>query len=310
MAVAVIARLIMTAAICTACQHTREPAPAIDPAAEPVWREKLLGDRAANDHALKTDVTSPLAGIDRFTPTAAAFFAVDDSGLRLEPQATPAARASFTPTDPTHWTWQAAAADVTATTLDGKRALTPGALAEPALIHLTPRYAVKAQLVSGHLLVTAFDAQRPQITAFQALPYFDPDPRFVVNATLERLAKPAPIDLTTSRGLTKPFLRIGTLHFALAGSQLSLEAYRPADSTGHDLFVPFRDGTSGKDSYAAARFLDLEAPDDPETPVFLDFNRAYNPLCAYSPAYNCPLPPPANTLAIAITAGERDPHMH
>jgi uncharacterized protein len=306
----VIARLCLVVAICAGCHREVDRSPAISHDAEPVWRAKLVEDRVENDHALKTDVSSPLAGIERFTPTAAAYVAVDDKGLRLEAQPSPATRASFEPVDAAHWTWRPAGPDVTATSVDGKQALTAGAIAEPVLIRLTPRYTVKAQLARNTLIVTAYDAERPQVVAFRALSYFEPDAHFVVNATLDRLATPAPIDLATSRGLTKPFLHIGTLRFALGGSRVSLEAYRPADSTGADLFVPFRDATSGKDSYGAARFLDLVVPADPGTPVLIDFNRAYNPLCAYSPAYNCPLPPPENTLALAITAGERDPHMH
>lgn len=69
--------------------------------------------------------------------------------------------------------------------------------------------------------------------------------------------------------------------------------------------LPFQDATSGHESYGAARFLDLEEPAAGETTLTLDFNEAYNPLCNYSPAWNCPLPPPENHLAPAVRAGER-----
>jgi uncharacterized protein (DUF1684 family) len=71
---------------------------------------------------------------------------------------------------------------------------------------------------------------------------------------------------------------------------------------GHDLFLPFRDATSGKESYGAGRYLDLHAHRDE---VEIDFNYAYNPYCAYNPEWNCPLPPAENWLQVPIRAGEK-----
>ena len=69
------------------------------------------------------------------------------------------------------------------------------------------------------------------------------------------------------------------------------------------LFVPFKDDTNGRETYEVGRFIDLEEPEGDE--VILDFNRCYNPLCNYSPAYNCPLPPLENFLDVEIKAGEK-----
>ncbi len=69
------------------------------------------------------------------------------------------------------------------------------------------------------------------------------------------------------------------------------------------MYFVFRDLTSGKDTYSAARFLEAEAPEDGA--VVLDFNQAYNPPCAYNPYTTCPLPSPENRLRVAIPAGEK-----
>ncbi len=111
--------------------------------------------------------------------------------------------------------------------------------------------------------------------------------------------------MLTSRNLEKRFIRYARLSFSVDGTACTLMANpnrprtQPADRT---LFVPFTDATTGTETYPAGRFLDLDEPDG-ETMV-LDFNRAYNPLCNYSPAYNCPIPPAENRLAVAIRAGE------
>jgi uncharacterized protein len=90
----------------------------------------------------------------------------------------------------------------------------------------------------------------------------------------------------------------------------------------HELFVPFRDATSGRETYGAGRYLEIELQRHAKGAhtATLDFNLAYNPHCAYSSDYSCPIPPPENTLPIAITAGERaysegqhphhEPHEH
>ena len=110
--------------------------------------------------------------------------------------------------------------------------------------------------------------------------------------------------MLTSRNLEKRFSRYARLSFSVDGTACTLMAFKSAADASADrtLFVPFTDATTGTETYPAGRFLDLDEPDG-ETMV-LDFNRAYNPLCNYSPAYNCPIPPAENRLAVAIRAGE------
>jgi hypothetical protein len=99
----------------------------------------------------------------------------------------------------------------------------------------------------------------------------------------------------------------GQLVFEAAGSEHRLTAFLPRVMDAEPvLFVPFRDATSGVDTYGAGRYV--EVPYDPEDEVLeLDFNYAYNPSCVFSPAYDCPFPPPGNRLSVAVTVGERLP---
>jgi len=96
------------------------------------------------------------------------------------------------------------------------------------------------------------------------------------------------------------------LEFTLQGQQMSLEAFVEAGTQQiTSLFVPFADLTTGKDTYAAGRYLDLKPT--PTGFYVIDFNRAYNPTCAYNPTWECPYPPAANRLKVAIRAGEKAP---
>lgn len=271
---------------------------------EPAWRTRLTSARAAKDLDLKTSTTSLFAAAERFAPAGTGYLAIDGDKPRLDDQPGPAAVVRFDLTGPGSWTWEPLHAGVTATTPEGKPA-TPGPISAPTLLRVSPRFLARAQIAIGELVVTVFDAQRPEFLHFEKLAYFAPDPRFVVAATLERVVPPVTVKLGTSLGLHKPYVRYATLRFTLDGRQHTLSAFRLEGSKGRELFVPFRDATSGTTSYPAARFLDLEEPADPAARVTLDFNDACNPYCAYSPAFNCTLPPPENELKVAIAAGEQ-----
>ena len=95
------------------------------------------------------------------------------------------------------------------------------------------------------------------------------------------------------------------MNFSHGGKAHSLDVFGPADTSGGDyLWLPFFDATSGKETYAGGRYLDITV--DAEGMVDLDFNYAYNPLCDYNPdRYNCTLPPTDNTLPFAVEAGEK-----
>jgi hypothetical protein len=92
------------------------------------------------------------------------------------------------------------------------------------------------------------------------------------------------------------------VHFDVDGRTATLTLFGSHDSD--DLFLPFRDATSGQETYGAGRYIDVGAARDGR--VTVDFNLAYNPYCAYNPSYSCPLPPRENWLDVPIRAGEQD----
>jgi uncharacterized protein (DUF1684 family) len=138
---------------------------------------------------------------------------------------------------------------------------------------------------------------------FLPLAYFPIDPDYNVPAVLRRIDDPTIIDMPTSTGTNRKMRRVGTLEFTLKGQPLKLTAFVEVGSDPNHLFVPFSDLTSGAETYPAGRFLDL---DRNATGIYeIDFNRAYNPYCYYSPTWECPYPPPENRLKIPIRAGEK-----
>jgi uncharacterized protein (DUF1684 family) len=142
-------------------------------------------------------------------------------------------------------------------------------------------------------------------TDFEGLSYFAPDGAWQLKAKFRRLADGGIFEMPTSTGEPRQQLRFARLEFTTRNGPAALFAYKNGDDPHeHTLFVPFRDATSGKETYGAGRYLDLEEPEGDE--LVLDLNLAYNPYCAYSEAYSCPLPPPENWLKIAVTAGEKN----
>jgi hypothetical protein len=153
--------------------------------------------------------------------------------------------------------------------------------------------------------VRVFDPGAPARHAFTGLKWFPPNLALQVEAVFEPIAKPDMVIIATSRGLKKEYYRVGILRFAIDGTPLALTALAlsAAPKPGDELFVPFRDATTGVETYEVGRYLTM--PFQPAgSPYLLDFNAATNPLCNYSPYYNCPIPPRENRLAVPIRAGE------
>ena len=141
---------------------------------------------------------------------------------------------------------------------------------------------------------------------FQGLSYYPIDSSLKFSAKLHRYAGPKQIRLGTNTGEIRSGLRYGYFDFQVEGISCRLNAYKLEDAPdrGASLFVPFRDATSGKETYGAGRYIDLK--ENTSGTYDLDFNRAYNPFCAYNNEFSCPLPPSENTLAVPIRAGEKD----
>ena len=141
-------------------------------------------------------------------------------------------------------------------------------------------------------------------SALLPLAYFPPAVAYRVPAVLRVSTDRTTIAMPTSTGQRRDMQRVGTLEFTVRGQTLSLGAFVEAGSADLTrLFVPFTDLTSGRETYPAGRYLDL---DRTRTGIYLiDFNRAYNPYCYYNPTYDCPYPPRANRLQVPIRAGEK-----
>ena len=151
--------------------------------------------------------------------------------------------------------------------------------------------------------LAVYDLTAPPRRDYQALHYFPDDDRYVVRARLRRYDPPRPVHVDASRGEPKEMRALGTLHFGVLGTACAMEAYAEGDAPDR-LFLIFRDQTSGKPemSYGAGRFLYAQV--GPGDEVVLDFNQAWNPLCAYSVYFHCPLPPRSNWLPVALPVGE------
>jgi hypothetical protein len=160
--------------------------------------------------------------------------------------------------------------------------------------------------LDDRLVFIAFDPERESLKNFKGLSYFPPDTIFRVKAKLKILENPDLIEMQTSQNRIKKYYRYAEVHFKIKGKAQRLIAYKsnldqPAGKAW--LFIPFKDLTTGKETYSAGRFLEITEPVGEE--FILDFNYAFNPLCNYSHVYNCSYPPEENWLKISIEAGEK-----
>ena len=147
-----------------------------------------------------------------------------------------------------------------------------------------------------------------QRDGFAGLDYFDPDPNYRVEASVTVHNDPEPVEMETTASNPVRYLRVVTFEFELDSSDYTLSGYRQKGEDG-EIFVPFRDKTTGQESYYQGRYMDLE-PEEPLTDgdvVTLDLNLTYNPFCAYSETFACPLPPEENWMKTSVRAGEKAP---
>ncbi len=137
---------------------------------------------------------------------------------------------------------------------------------------------------------------------FAGLSYYPPDLATQMTLSLQRI-EPEPIIIHTNTGDEQPFNKIGTVEFEIDGEKASLAIYQGKGDAEGELFSPFKDATNGAETYGAGRYLEpvLLSGDK----VVIDFNLAYNPYCAYSENFVCPLPPRENWLKVPIRAGEK-----
>jgi uncharacterized protein (DUF1684 family) len=151
-----------------------------------------------------------------------------------------------------------------------------------------------------------------EIIKFQGLNYFPVDPTFRVAASFTKTPGEKYFMMPTSSGKARKYIKIGTLSFKLAEKDYVLSAYQSEqiltnpkyDEDKSSIFIPFRDLTSGRETYGVGRYLYLSMPKDKQ--AMLDFNLAFNPSCAYgNQTFSCPIPPKDNFLEVEIKAGEK-----
>lgn len=154
----------------------------------------------------------------------------------------------------------------------------------------------------GYPAIVVFD--REAAVADVELRWFPVDPGLRIRTALE--PDPARVAVSSTASAPRPADRAGWIRFTVGGVECRLAAVHmlePGYPEGH-LDVFFRDATSGRESYEVGRYVTVERDGDE---VVVDFNRAYDPACALSPYFNCPIPPPENRLPVAIRAGEMAP---
>jgi len=139
---------------------------------------------------------------------------------------------------------------------------------------------------------------------FKGLSYFPENPALRFDLTLGKVEKPERVIMPTSAGDEQEYFHAGQVTFKVGTEQAALQVYVSAN--GGDYFIPFVDRTAPAETYGSGRYLEPE--DLGNGRLRLDFNRAYNPYCAYNDRWSCPLPPDANRLSVRIEAGEKKFH--
>lgn len=141
---------------------------------------------------------------------------------------------------------------------------------------------------------------------FEGLDFFKFDSAYVVNAKFERFPNEKPFEMKTSTERRPIYIKYGKLSFELKGKRYKLNIYQNLgliEKEGYEdyLFLPFLDETNGLESYGGGRYIDARIPSGDTMEI--DFNKAYNPYCAYNEKYSCPIVPRENYLKTRIEAG-------
>uniref|UniRef100_UPI00404A52DE DUF1684 domain-containing protein n=1 Tax=Flavobacterium sp. TaxID=239 RepID=UPI00404A52DE len=144
------------------------------------------------------------------------------------------------------------------------------------------------------------------LKTFKGLDFYPINANLVVKATFKRTKKAKKFQMPTTTSRKPWYVKYGEFHFEIEGKKMTLAVYQNIDLSkkpGFEdyLFLPFTDLTSGVESYGGGRYIDVRIPKNKE--YIIDFNKAYNPYCAYNEKYSCPIPPPENDLPIEILAG-------
>jgi uncharacterized protein len=134
--------------------------------------------------------------------------------------------------------------------------------------------------------------------------------QFIITAEVILDNDTSSFEMITSSGMKKEAQKFVKVRFKYNGQEFSLTGYqltklKETKEYADHFFIPFKDETTGNGTYEAGRYLDFKAGDIKDGKLIIDFNKAYNPYCAFTEGYNCPIPPKENTLRMAVTAGEK-----
>ncbi|VXB03121.1 conserved hypothetical protein [Flavobacterium sp. 9AF] len=146
---------------------------------------------------------------------------------------------------------------------------------------------------------------------FKGLDFYPINEKLIIEAIFEKAKKEMPFKMKTSTDRTPMYVKFGTLHFEIEGKPFRLNVYQNIELSKKTefkdyLFLPFSDITCGKETYIGGRYIDMRIPNSDK--VIINFNKAYNPYCAYNHKYSCPIVPLENDLDIAIEAGVKKFH--
>lgn len=279
------------------------------PIEEVEWQRELEANAAALDR-LRTSPGGPLSwtGLWPLPEGSTTLGSGSDAAIRIEDAGVPALAATFV-----H-----AGADVLVeppagrplqladgTRIDGPLKLEDDLSSRPTVLAFGPlQLKVHAEPGTARRWIRALRTDAPAIAAYRRPERFTASRDFRVAARLRPSATGQPIALEDVTGGTQEFVLAGALEAKIQGQSVSLLAFkRPARDS---LFVVFRDATAGTETYEAARYVYVP-PADPKGWTVLDFNKAHNPPCAFTPHSTCVLPPKQNRLTIPIAAGEQRP---
>nr|WP_199157166.1 DUF1684 domain-containing protein [Pedobacter sp. ASV2] len=142
------------------------------------------------------------------------------------------------------------------------------------------------------------------------LHFYDADSAYRVTGTVDLLKNEKVFKMPTYDGTSKEFYRFAHITFNLNGGAVTMTLYKSITLAANPLyknllFLPFTDETNNKETYGGGRYIDLSSADIKDGKIEVDFNKAYNPYCAYSDGYRCPVPPEENDLSLEIKAGEK-----
>jgi uncharacterized protein (DUF1684 family) len=268
------------------------------------WRDERVARLTRPDGWLS------LVGMHWLTPGSTFVGTADDNGTRLE--VGPAQIGMLTLADDGSATLRLQPGVETEVTIDGqipqKGALVPlvaDTAGTPTVVGFNKGDASFILIErAGRFALRVRNANARTRTGFPGLDYFDinPEMRFVAKFTPHEAGKT--VEIVNVLGMVEPMPNPGTLTFTTPdGREITMEAVDEGDG---QLFFTFADRTSGHDTYAASRMV-YAAAAGPDGTTVLDFNKAYNPPCAFTPYSTCPMPLPENRIDLAVTAGEKKP---